>query len=164
MGWVKENVMGERTSGFATRNLIFMLLAMSATIVVLVPALSREQASRGRVEKASPRDAAEVSGPKLFHYYCASCHGPDGKGHGPAAASLKTEPIDLTLLAQRNGGKFPTDHVLYVLSNEGQQSVHGSKEMPVWGPIFRKTGGGDESMGRLRSHNLTDYLKSIQAK
>ncbi len=153
-----------RISGYTTRNFFLALLTMCIAIVVLIPALSQDQAPKSKVEKTASRDTTEVSGPKLFHYYCASCHGAEGKGHGPAAASLKAEPPDLTLLAQKNGGKFPTDHVLYVLSNEGQDSVHGSKEMPVWGPIFRKTGGGDENMGRLRSHNLTDYIKSIQAK
>jgi mono/diheme cytochrome c family protein len=161
MGLVKENVMGKRIPGYTTRNLFLTLLAVSAAMVVLVPALSQEA---GKAEKVAPRDVTEVRGSKLFHSYCASCHGADAKGHGPTAASLKTDPPDLTLLAQRNGGKFPVDHVIYVLGNEGQQSVHGSKEMPVWGPIFRKVGGGDENMGHLRTHNLTDYLKSFQAK
>lgn len=156
--------MRTQTSRLTAWNIFLLLLAMGAGIVVLRPALSQDQTTKVKTEKTTPRDSTDVSGAKTFRYYCASCHGADGKGHGPVAASLKAEPADLTLLSQKNGGKYPSDHVLYVLSNEGQESVHGSKEMPVWGPIFRKTGGGDQNLGRLRSHNLTDYIKSIQAK
>jgi mono/diheme cytochrome c family protein len=156
--------MSTQFSRHTARNIFLLLLAMGAAIVVIRPALSQDDAGKNKTEKATPRDATEVSGAKLFRYYCASCHGADGKGHGPAAPSLKAEPADLTALSQKNGGKYPADHVLHVLSNEGDESVHGSKDMPVWGPIFRKTGGGDQNLGRLRSHNLTDYIKSIQAK
>ncbi len=144
--------------------LLLLLTAVCAMGWVFRPALSQDQPAKGSAGKSATESAGEVSGAKLFRYYCASCHGAEGKGHGPVAASLKTEPPDLTVLSQKNGGKFPADHVLYVLSNEGQVSAHGSKEMPVWGPIFRKSGGGDQKLGRLRSHNLTDYIKSIQIK
>jgi mono/diheme cytochrome c family protein len=33
-----------------------------------------------------------VSGKEMFATYCAVCHGADGKGGGPAAAALKTQP------------------------------------------------------------------------
>ena len=49
-----------------------------------------------------------VRGPDLYHAHCAACHGPEGKGNGPAAAALKTKPADLTILTKNNGGKFPT--------------------------------------------------------
>lgn len=37
-----------------------------------------------------------VEGAKLFPQYCASCHGTDGSGDGPAAKSLPIPPADLT--------------------------------------------------------------------
>ncbi len=36
------------------------------------------------------------SGKTLYEQQCASCHGADGKGSGPAAASLPTKPTDFT--------------------------------------------------------------------
>jgi mono/diheme cytochrome c family protein len=39
------------------------------------------------------------SGKTMYKQYCAACHGADGKGRGPAAASLNTRPSDLTTLA-----------------------------------------------------------------
>jgi putative copper export protein len=37
-----------------------------------------------------------AEGARLFAARCASCHGPEGRGDGPAGALLKTEPADLT--------------------------------------------------------------------
>jgi mono/diheme cytochrome c family protein len=43
---------------------------------------------------ATERDVA--AGKALFDRQCASCHGPAGKGDGPAAAGFNTKPADLT--------------------------------------------------------------------
>ena len=67
----------------------------------------------------------------MFNNYCASCHGPNGKGDGPAAPALKQQPTDLTLLSQKNNGNFPGVNVMKAIENV-TQNVHGSKEMPVW--------------------------------
>lgn len=103
------------------------------------------------------------SGKAMYKQYCAACHGADGKGHGPAAASLNTRPSDLTTLAKRHGGKFPLDSVANILRFGPGLSVHGSSEMPVWGPIFQYLDNYDESAVRQRIKNLCDYLESIQA-
>jgi mono/diheme cytochrome c family protein len=47
-----------------------------------------------------------VAGRDLFEFYCATCHGRDGKGNGPAAGALRVPPPDLTTIASRNGGVF----------------------------------------------------------
>ena len=52
---------------------------------------------------------AHGAGPVEF--YCATCHGRDGKGNGPVAAALKVVPPDLTRLARDNGGAFPRKRV-----------------------------------------------------
>lgn len=51
----------------------------------------------------------------MFTSYCAACHGPAGKGDGPAASELKAAPADLTQLAKNNNGKFPADHMHSIL-------------------------------------------------
>ena len=43
-------------------------------------------------------------------------------------------------------------------------AAHGSKDMPVWGPIFMSIGGHSQSDVQLRIRNLTNYLESVQAK
>jgi hypothetical protein len=49
-------------------------------------------------------------GADLFRAYCASCHGRDAKGHGPAAPALKATVPDLTVLAKNNGGRSCPPH------------------------------------------------------
>src|ERR1700693_638402 len=77
------------------------------------------------------------SGKVMYKQYCAACHGADGKGRGPAAASLNTRPADLTTLGKRHNGTFPYDYVAGVLRFGPGLSAHGSSDMPVWGPIFQ---------------------------
>jgi mono/diheme cytochrome c family protein len=36
--------------------------------------------------------SARAKGKALFQQYCASCHGDDGKGAGPAAVAFKVQP------------------------------------------------------------------------
>jgi mono/diheme cytochrome c family protein len=47
-----------------------------------------------------------MAGGDLFRFYCASCHGREGKGDGPVASALNRRPPDLTTIARRNGGRF----------------------------------------------------------
>ena len=96
--------------------------------------------------------------------YCASCHGKDAKGKGPAAASLKTPPPDLTVLAQKNDGKFPKTRVMETISGENAMKAHGSREMPVWGPYFLALSGMKEKAAKARVEDLANYLESIQSK
>ena len=109
----------------------------------------------------APRTSA-TSGKQMFLAYCATCHGKEGKGDGPVASALKVPPADLTTLSQRNNGKFPSVQVVNALTGHGGPSAHGTKEMPVWGPIFMTMEHQHQSEVRLRVANLTEYLKSLQ--
>jgi len=106
-----------------------------------------------------------VAGQDLFEFYCASCHGRDGKGHGRVAPALKVPPPDLTTLAQQNRGMFPAARVTRVLKGEERVSTaaHGASDMPVWGPIFKGLDSRDE-VNEQRIENLVKYIESIQAK
>jgi mono/diheme cytochrome c family protein len=107
---------------------------------------------------------AADSGDEMYKVYCADCHGKTGKGDGPAAAAIKAPPPDLTLLAKKNGGKFPADHVRSVLDMGVAETAHGTKEMPIWGPLFRAISQRDSRVVNLRISSLTDYIKSMQTK
>lgn len=102
-----------------------------------------------------------VAGPDLFHAYCASCHGSNGEGHGPAAAAMKTKVPDLTLLSQNRGGQFPDEYVRKTIMGDDSIAAHGSREMPVWGPVFHQV-EEDVDRGNVRLENLVKYLESIQ--
>ena len=105
-----------------------------------------------------------TSGKEMYLAYCATCHGKEGKGDGPVASALKVPPADLTTLSKRNNGEFPSAHVVNLLTGSNRVAAHGSKEMPVWGPIFMVMGHQHESEARLRVANLADYVKSFQQK
>lgn len=122
---------------------------------------SQTQPGGVTIRKVLVQQSNEISGSRLFQSYCAACHGQGGKGDGPAALAFKKPPADLTALAKNNGGVFPADHVLQVLTSNSPDATHGSRDMPVWGPIFRRM-GSDQSLGYLRSKNVMEYVKTIQ--
>lgn len=130
--------------------LLFCALAFRHT-----PAVAAQ--SSPAPKKAPPT----AEGRKLFMQYCASCHGSDGKGYGPVASHLKKLPADLTRIPFEDG-KFPEYKIKEIISGEQAESVHGSREMPVWGSIMRRKGG--EGLMKLELYNLTKYLESIQQK
>lgn len=113
---------------------------------------------------ARPRGSDPDSGLQLYKRYCAVCHGNDLKGNGPVSPEFKNGPSDLTTLAQRHGGKFPDTYVEDVLRNGVQKPAHGNTEMPIWGPLFATVRGTDPSLVNVRIVNLTNYIKSMQAK
>ena len=106
-----------------------------------------------------------LEGETLFRAYCAVCHGTDAKGGGPAAAALKKTPPDLTRISQRNRGTFPAVQVQKTISGEEEIATpaHGSRGMPIWGPIFGQI-AWDQDLGRVRIYNLAKYLESLQQK
>jgi len=121
------------------------------------------QDSGTTIKHTTVKPTSAASGKEMYTQYCAVCHGKDGKGGGPAAEALKTPPADLTMLAKNNGGKFPSDHVAAVLRGEGGPA-HGSKDMPVWGPVFWQMSHGSTGEVHQRVANLTKFIESLQAK
>jgi len=113
------------------------------------------------LEKVPLTHSSPASGQRMFKDYCAACHGTGGKGDGPAADFLKTAPPDLTVMARNNNGKFPADHFVAVLQFGTEGHAHGTVDMPVWGPLFRKE---NKDLTQLRISNLESYVESIQQK
>jgi mono/diheme cytochrome c family protein len=115
------------------------------------------------IQKAPPNPkTSPTSGKQMFTEYCAVCHGKEGKGDGPAATALKKAPADLTTLSTRNGGKFPDIRVARYIEGQDEVAAHGSRDMPIWGTVFHSI--GDTGATALRVSNLTDYVRSLQAK
>lgn len=78
-------------------------------------------------------------GLKLFNRYCASCHGYDGGGAGPAARNLDPKPRDFRAVqflylnagASAGDGDLPTDSDLKATIRNGVTS----RGMPAWGGL-----------------------------
>jgi mono/diheme cytochrome c family protein len=105
-----------------------------------------------------------MSGGDLFRFYCASCHGREGKGDGPVASTLNRRPPDLTTIAKRNGGRFSSDRVeRFVTGDREPSQAHSSADMPVWGPIFQALDPQDR-MNRIRIENVVAFIESMQSK
>jgi mono/diheme cytochrome c family protein len=116
-------------------------------------------ASGAAQTKLDPRAAAE--GRKTYARYCVSCHGPQGKGDGPLAKELRVPVPDLTTLAARNGGTFPYDRVVRVVTKGSEVRGHGTDDMPAWGPAFRRTDGIEAPVDEA-IRKLAQYLWSLQ--
>src|SRR5208337_2438681 len=117
---------------------------------LLITICSPSVAQEPKVINIPVQHTSASSGKEMFEAYCAACHGKEGKGDGPVAAALKAPPIDLTVLARQNNGKFPSIQVAKAITGEAGISAHGSKEMPVWGPVFMSISHQHESEVHLR--------------
>ena len=103
-----------------------------------------------------------AAGAAIFESYCSVCHGRSAKGDGPLADSLKIRPADLTLIAKRNGGAFPSDQVARIIAGRNPVKGHGGGDMPIWADAFAKSTDAmpvDEKIRRLVLH-----LQSMQVK
>jgi mono/diheme cytochrome c family protein len=140
-----------------TRIAVFFLVSLA------VAGILSAQAAK-EIKKVPLTQTSPVSGVEMFRTYCAVCHGVNGKGAGPAADALKKAPADLTQLAIRNNGKYPEDRVAHTITGDAQIGAHGSRDMPVWGDLFKSLNAGTTDLVRLRIVNLTDYVKTIQAR
>ena len=135
--------------------------ALWFAILLLPISFSAAQTSS---KKAATQGKAMPSGRTLFMQHCASCHGDDAKGAGPAALALKKQPPDLTALAKRNHGKFPYDEVRKAIDGDVEVPAHGSREMPTWGPLFLALTDLNTREAERLTTTLTDYIKSLQVK
>jgi mono/diheme cytochrome c family protein len=137
------------------RSLVLVSLFLAAPGV----SLAQEKAS---IKYTQPEQISPTNGAEMFRAYCAVCHGTDGAGGGPAASALKKAPADLTQLSRKNGGKFPKLRVENVIQGADVVASHGSRDMPIWGVVFRSLGA--DFTVKLRVENLSNYIESLQRK
>ena len=108
--------------------------------------------------------ASTDQGARLFKTYCASCHGANARGAGPASEQFRKIPPDLTKYTARNGGVFPSERVRRIADGTGV-AAHGDRDMPVWGDAFQ---GGREGLtadgARARIDLIVRFLEGIQER
>ena len=86
-----------------------------------------------------PRDQTSIGrGKNLFKTYCIACHGPKGRGDGPAAAGLNPKPPNLVKMA----GHHTDGDIAWKIEN-------GRGTMPAW-------------KGRLKETEIWDLTNFIQ--
>lgn len=132
------------------------LVAMSVIVLSAGAAYAQSKVEQGvmkRVPASDPRG--------MFDTYCAVCHGKSGVGDGPAAKSLVKAPADLTRIAARNGGTFPEVKVKRYIEGADEISAHGSRDMPMWGDLFRSL---DRDTAQIRVQALANLIKEMQTR
>lgn len=140
------------------------ILVVIAAVFVLAMMTWAQDESKKEIKHVPIKPTSAASGEEMYKNYCAVCHGIDGQGNGPAAEALKVPPTDLTVLSQKNGGKYPAMKVAAVIRGEETLAAHGTKEMPIWGHLFWSMSGGHEAEVQQRVANLNKYIESRQKK
>jgi mono/diheme cytochrome c family protein len=112
-----------------------------------------------------PESSAPQTGAQLFRANCVACHGTTAHGDGPVADIIDVRVPDLTLIASRHGGTFPTDEIYHIVDGQSDMPAHGSRHMPIWGYEFFGGTGDDESehgQAVTKVDNIVAYLQTLQ--
>ena len=106
------------------------------------------------------RDRVDLEdGEVVYRRYCAACHGPEGRGDGPAAPALTPPPADLTRL------RYNVEELMWLIDGTQTIRAHGNARMPVWGEVFATGLLGDDAPGRrarLHVKAAALYVRSLQ--
>jgi len=86
---------------------------------------------------ASAYGQPEPVGRQLYEQHCGSCHGSRAGGEGWLTLYLTRTPPALNTLSKDYGGAFPAEIVRMVIDGRRQVAMHGPRDMPVWGDVFR---------------------------
>lgn len=131
------------------------------SVAVLIALLSACAAN-----EPTKHEMSSLSGVELYQRLCSSCHGVTGEGNGPVAPAVKIPVPDLTRIALRDGGEFPTEDVRRTIDGRYDRPAHGPRDMPVWGWSFYNSGNTNDAQERARVNAIIDqlvgYLRSIQ--
>lgn len=113
---------------------------------------------------AEPPAPAPPTGAMTFVTHCAACHGAQGEGDGPVAATMAVAVPNLRSLTERNGGEFPAEAVASYIDGRALPAAHGTRLMPVWGDVFAGTQRLviDAAAPEARIAAVLDFLREIQ--
>jgi mono/diheme cytochrome c family protein len=133
---------------------------------VLLAALLATVSCANSQPPAAQYAALQKQGRSLYVDHCELCHGADARGEGELPG-LSTPPADLTRIAVRRGGDFPSGEIAHYIDGRMPIDGHRSPDMPVWGRVM-STEFGDpsvrEEVTRGKISALVSYLRSIQVE
>jgi len=105
---------------------------------------------------AKPVVADTLLGKQTYDQQCVSCHGPTGKGDGPAGLAALPMPRDFSVgrfkFDADSDGQTGTDRDLFLVIRDGGAAAGGSPLMAAWGQL------GDERIGEL-----VVYVRSLES-
>lgn len=141
-----------------TARLVILIGALCAATAVIVAASGPEApaAQGGELEERFSR------GWQSYQRYCQNCHGEEGRGDGRIASWLTVQPADLTQLSERNGGAFPEERVIEVMDGRREVELHGAREMPIWGEVFRNGSDGEDGEAVV-TERITDLVVALRS-
>lgn len=133
----------------------------AALLLGISAAIAGQTSAPVQTETVSPAAGGEA----IYRVHCASCHGVSGTGDGPVSELLRIPVPDLTRIALRNNGVFPSAQVHGIIDGRQRVRGHGSTEMPVWGDTLGPTlVGPDAAVTQRRIEELVAYLERLQRK
>jgi len=141
-------------------------IGLAAVMLISASTVAQEGSAKTEpiVKHVPITNTSPTSGKDMFESYCAVCHGKDARGGGPGASALKVPPADLTMLAKKEEGTYPSAHVASVLRGQADLAPHGSKDMPMWGPLFSSISHSHDAEVQQRIANLVAYIETLQEK
>ena len=138
------------------RGVSLLLLLMTLVLWVTLPGAALAQ-----------QEAIAAAGQREFRHACVVCHGLGGKGDSVMTTLnlLTVPPPALTQLSKKHNGQFPFWQVYRIVDGREEVRGHGTRDMPIWGEVFRQPEGGtrvDETCAIGRILALVYYIQSIQ--
>jgi mono/diheme cytochrome c family protein len=139
-----------RSNSFAARCLLVLFFVIAAAGLVIQSGAQAQEARPNpearKLKNPEPGNAESVeAGKKLYQRFCASCHGPQGKGDGSLALAGGT-PSDLTDDAWDYGS---TDGEIFVAIRDGV-----SADMLAY----------KEKLNQKQIWQIVNYIRSIGPK
>ncbi len=122
-----------------------VMLLLSLTVVPVLagePPWKAPAAEKGK-KNPVPRATGVPAGKTVFETNCVMCHGPQGKGNGPAGVALDPKPADLT----SKPVQVQTDGELFWKISTGRGA------MPSWQTLPEKD-----------RWSVVDYIRSLAGK
>ena len=105
--------------------------------------------------QAAAADPNVEPGRVSYQQFCENCHGPEGKGDGPAGVDALPMPRDFSVGAFKfdadSDGRTGTDADLFLVIRDGGMAVGGSPLMAAWGHL-----------GEERVRELVAYVRSLE--
>jgi len=109
----------------------------------------------GEPAEASEAQPAALPGRDLYVEHCATCHGVEGKGDGPAGLPILPMPRDFRVgrfkFDADGDGRTGTDRDLFLVIRDGAGAVGGNPAMAPW-----------SHLGEERIRELVAYVRSLE--
>lgn len=136
------------------RTIVALLLLLAAAVVIGGPVTASSDPPG--IKYVTARHLDSIEGADIYAAYCQVCHGPRGRGNGPAARRLSTPVPDLSTIGERDGA-YNVIHVRLHVSDRHQHVV-----MPDWDEILYHNYSQQRGYAELAALNLARHIQRLQ--